>query len=84
MGADKALRRIASALLAGACKGNVAAASMIADRLDGKHLGPQRGTSRRQPVSMPLRPQGPPMWALWHDLYGSSTSDICAARGGSG
>ena len=47
----KALRRVARALLAEACKGNVAAASMIADRLDGKvpqptggsdELGPQR------------------------------------------
>ena len=47
----KALRRVARALLAEASKGNVAAASMIADRLDGKvpqptggsdELGPQR------------------------------------------
>jgi hypothetical protein len=36
------------------------------------------------PVSMPLVPQEPQAWALWHDLYGSSTSDIFAARGGSG
>jgi hypothetical protein len=47
----KALRRVARALLAAAYKGNVAAATMIADRLDGKvpqptggsdDLGPQR------------------------------------------
>ena len=46
-----ALRRVARALIAEACKGNIAAASMIADRLDGKvpqptggsdELGPQR------------------------------------------
>ena len=45
------LRRVARALLAEACNGNVAAAAMIADRLDGKvpqptggsdELGPQR------------------------------------------
>ena len=43
----KALRRVARALLAEASKGNVAAASMIADRLDGKVPQPTGGSDRR-------------------------------------
>jgi hypothetical protein len=43
----KALRRVARALLADACKTNVAAASMIADRLDGKVPQPIGGRRTR-------------------------------------
>ena len=45
----KGLRRVARALLAEACKRNVAAASMIADRLDGKVPQPIGGSDELGP-----------------------------------
>jgi hypothetical protein len=45
----QALRRVARALLAEACNGNVAAASMIADRLDGKVPQPVGGSNELAP-----------------------------------
>ena len=46
---NKALRRVARALLAEAYKGNIAAIAMIADRLDGKVPQPRGGSDELGP-----------------------------------
>ena len=49
-----ALRRVARALIAEACKGNVAAATMIADRLDGKVPQPRGGSDELGPQRLQI------------------------------
>ena len=44
-----ALRRVACTVIAEACKGNLAAAAMIADRLDGKVPRPKGGSGELGP-----------------------------------
>jgi len=82
----QALRRVARGLLAEACNGNVAAASMIADRLDGKVPQPTGGSEELSSgctLAGAARPSPTARWRQQLRTSSRSTNAIqeCAAPG---